>query len=259
MNRILILLAAGCACWSTAAGAQSGTPKEQPVGSAASGQPSQSGGHGLLKGVVKGLVGAAVKEAVRKANSPKPEAAPQAQPAAAVAPATPAVAEPAVATTPAPPASAPAPVAQETIPIAAAPTLPAPTHTSPIADEHSPGRPPPEPAHATPAVEAATPAASPAAAPPAALPQPVARRPAPAEQTQSLSLWLRLWPIGLLLLAMAVGATWLKRARLLRTKKLLSLEPRFDRSIARGTIGPLTLASPPVSIRARLELRSAHG
>ena len=70
---------------------------------------------------------------------------------------------------------------------------------------------------------------------------------------------VRLWPLAALLLAAAVAAAAaVHRGRIVRTKQLLSLEPRLESGGVTASATALEFASPPVSIRCRMEMGTAH-
>jgi hypothetical protein len=115
--------------------------------------------------------------------------------------------------------------------------------------------PPPEPVIATPAEPAPPP-------PPAPVVETRATPPPPAPPAQrsspliSQSSWLLLALLGAA--AAVVAGTALTRARQIgRTRTALSLEPRVDLGEGSGSAGGIALASPPLSIRTRLEF--GHG
>jgi hypothetical protein len=242
MTRILIFLAIAGAGWAAPALAQSATARPpSDAGSAAPAKPEQED---FFQGLVKGIVKAVVEEAQKPKEVPPPPAESAAAPAvpAPVAEAIPAAAP---APQPEPAAGAPPPAAP------AEPALPlAPAEPKPVRLPE-PGSSPPETLLAPSAQPSAAPAPSPAAAPagPATPPTPVI-----AEPPAGRPAWF--WLLALLLPVAAVGAV--HQARLMRTKRLLSLEPRLESELGAASASAFDFAAPPVSIRCRMEMEVIH-
>lgn len=258
MHRFLPLIAAGICCASPAF-AQEGTPQPQQQGSStAQAHPAQPGDDHLVKGILKGLVKTVVKQAIEQAQSPKPET-PKPEPAAATAAQpTPAPAPPA-----APPVfteAAPAPVKPsqpEPNPAVVSEAVPAP----PVVQDHGPAVPAKPSGAPVQAAAAAVPTVSPAPVPAVASDEPRVSAAEPAVPDQSPASPGYLWLLLPAILAVAALASTfaLRRGRLLRTKRLLSLATHFDPAAGQARIGPVQLSAPPVSIRTRLDARPAHG
>ncbi len=189
------------------------------------------------------------------------------------------------------PAPSPAPTATASA-VPAAPAKPVEHATGPIPSHAVPPRPvaiplPPRPAasprarpplasrppaaHSSPAVRDASepsgvtqrerlpepPAASPAPQPAAPIPAPP---PPAARATFGLSAWTGSLAIIALLAAIAAAAAgrqWRKRQILAHTRAALALSPSLDHSRGHSSIGQFTLAAPPVTIRARLDMEPA--
>ena len=156
----------------------------------------------------------------------------------------------------------PAPVSTAPAPAPAGPAA-APTVVPPKAD---PAPAPPRPSPATaPAPSEATvtaPPAQSASTQPAATRNP-APQPIPAEPSPEPSPALP-GPTGWALLGLAAAALAGSMARLRRTRRIartraaVALAPRLDIWAGAGSLGGLTLAAPPLAIRARLDPSGAR-
>lgn len=193
------------------------------------------------------------------------------RPRPAPAPAEPAVAAGAApASTPVEPAAAttvfPAPAAPPVATPAAAPAA-TPRDVKPASSSFEPRAPkaaaPSRPIPPIAAPEPTTPAAQPAEKVPTLPPPPAVARsltaeaatpvagPEPTRPTLIPSIWMLL---GLLAAAVvAASVIRLQRTRRIeRTRAVLALKPRIDFSVGASSLSGLSLASPPLAIRARL-------
>lgn len=265
MNRALAIAAVALWLWSVPLRAQDGTPtKGEPAGTAVSTHKDDSVVHGLIRGLVKTVVTQAVKKAVQ----PKPQA-PASQAGTAPTPEAAVAAAPAVTpTVPQKPTLTPAAIAVPTNqppasigapepPRAVAP--PRPHHASapkPARASNSKKAPPiPMPVPSVPAV-AAPPSAADILRPSEARASPPVVG-TPPEEAPRQAIWLLLG--GLLAAALGTGLALGRIQRLFRTRKLLSVEHRFNPDERQHSIAALRFAAPPVSLSVRLEAGTVHG